>query len=390
MVAADTARRQTPGQTGAEGRAVADMPARPPRISPSWIAFLTTFVLLLLAANFLATLQPMALSLSFGVFSCLLALFAGHPFVRMLRDRGLGKKVRVEGPSSHVETKTGTPTMGGLLICGIVLVVTAVLTFTAYRTEGRSILLPLFVLVSCALLGAVDDRMTIQGIGSAGMSARYKLLWQCAIAIVAAVALWHPQVLGIDFLYIPTIKEQFRTPAWIYIPLAVVAIVGSANAVNLTDGLDSLAGWTSFVAFVAVGFIAYLYSQHYLVTFCFTVAGALMAFLWFNAHPAQVFMGDTGSLAIGATLAVVMLMVGQVLLLPIIGVVFVAEALSVLLQTFYFKYTRRKYGVGRRLFRMSPLHHHFELGGWSETHVTQRFWIVSVIFAMLGVALALV
>ncbi|MDP8925161.1 MAG: phospho-N-acetylmuramoyl-pentapeptide-transferase [Chloroflexota bacterium] len=386
MVTAESAARSGP----AGERAASRMPEADPRSAVPWAAFLLTFVLLLLTANFLARLQPMALSLSFGVFSCLLALFAGFPFVRLLKQRGLGKKVRVEGPSSHIETKTGTPTMGGLLICGIVLVVTAVLTFTAYRTEGRSILLPLFVLVGCALLGAVDDRMTIQGIGSTGMSVRFKLLWQFAIATVAAVALWHPQLLGVDFLYVPTIREQIHTPAWFFIPLAVVAIVGSANAVNLTDGLDSLAGWTAFVAFSAVGVIAYLYQQHYLVTFCFTVAGAVMAFLWFNAHPAQVFMGDTGSLALGATLAVVALMVGQVLLVPIIGIVFVAEALSVLLQTFYFKYTRRRYGVGRRLFRMSPLHHHFELGGWSETHVTQRFWIVSVIFAMLGVALALI
>ncbi|MCC6174641.1 MAG: phospho-N-acetylmuramoyl-pentapeptide-transferase [Chloroflexi bacterium] len=332
----------------------------------------------------------MALSLSFGIFSCLLALFAGFPFVRLLRRRGLGKKVRVEGPSSHIETKTGTPTMGGLLICGIVLLVTAILTLTAYRSVGRSILLPLFVLVGCAVLGAVDDRMTIQGVGSTGLSARFKLVWQVTIAVIAALILWHPQALGVDYIYIPTIKEQFRLPAWIYLPLAVVAIVGSANAVNLTDGLDSLAGWTAFVAFCAVGVIAYLYEQYYLVTFCLTVAGAVMAFLWFNAHPAQVFMGDTGSLALGATLAVVSLMVGQVLLLPIIGVVFVAEATSVLLQTSYFKYTRQKFGEGRRLFRMSPLHHHFELGGWSETHVTQRFWIVSVIFAMVGVALALI
>lgn len=328
--------------------------------------------------------QPMALSLTFGVVACLVALLAGYPFVRFLRRRGLGKKVRVEGPSSHIE-KTGTPTMGGLLICGTVLLLTAGLTFTFYSTVGRSILLPLFVLVSCAVLGAIDDRMTIQGVGSAGLSVKAKFAWLFAIGTVASFALWHPQVLGIDYIFLPTIKQSLTVPPILFIPLSVVAIVGTANAVNFTDGLDSLAGWTAFVAFAAFGVIAYLYEQFYLVTFCFTVAGAVAAFLWFNAHPAQVFMGDTGSLALGATLAVVALMVGQVVLLPIIGIVFVAEAMSVILQVGYFKLTK-----GKRLFKMAPLHHHFELSGWSETHVTQRFWLVSVLAAMLGVALALI
>ena len=328
--------------------------------------------------------QPMALSLTFGVIACLIALAAGYPFVRFLRRRGLGKKVRVEGPSSHIE-KTGTPTMGGLLICGTVLLVTAVLTFTFYSAVGRSILLPLFVLVSCAVLGAIDDRMTIQGVGSQGLSARTKFGWLFVIAAISSIVLWHPDRLGIDFIFLPTVREKLLVPWYLFIPLSIVAIVGTANAVNFTDGLDSLAGWTAFVAFAAYGVIAYLYEQFYLVTFCFTVAGAVAAFLWFNAHPAQVFMGDTGSLALGATLAVVALMVGQVVLLPIIGVVFVAEALTVILQVGYFKMTG-----GKRLFNMAPLHHHFELSGWSETHVTQRFWLVSVLAAMLGVALALV
>ena len=326
----------------------------------------------------------MALSLTFGVVACLIALVAGYPFVRFLRRRGLGKKVRVEGPSSHIE-KTGTPTMGGLLICGTVLLLTAALTFTFYSNVGRSILLPLFVLVSCAVLGAIDDRMTIQGVGSTGLSVKTKFLWLFGIGTIAALALWHPQLLGIDYIFLPTVKQPLAVPPYLFIPLAVVAIVGTANAVNFTDGLDSLAGWTAFVAFAAFGVIAYLYEQFYLVTFCFTVAGAVAAFLWFNAHPAQVFMGDTGSLALGATLAVVALMVGQVVLLPIIGIVFVAEALSVILQVGYYKLTK-----GKRLFKMAPLHHHFELSGWSETHVTQRFWLVSVLAAMLGVALALI
>ena len=160
--------------------------------------------------------------------------------------------------------------------------------------------------------------------------------------------------------------------------------MGSAHAVNLTDGLDGLAGHTAAVAYVAYGIIASLQGQIYLVTFCFTVAGALLAFLWFNAYPAEVFMGDAGALALGATLAVVALMLGQVLLLPIVGFVFVAVTVSVMLQVGYFKLTG-----GKRLFRMAPLHNHFEMMGWSQMQVAQRFWLVSMVTGLLGVALAL-
>jgi phospho-N-acetylmuramoyl-pentapeptide-transferase len=166
-------------------------------------------------------------------------------------------------------------------------------------------------------------------------------------------------------------------------------IVFFSNAINLTDGLDGLAGSIAAVCFVAYGIIAFLQGQAPLLSFCFTMAGALFAFLWFNAHPAQLFMGGMGSLALGATLAVVALMSFQWLLLPIIGIVFVAEAGSVIIQVSYFKFTRWRSGTGKRVFKMTPLHLHFELLGWSETHVTQRFWLVGVLAAMLGVALAL-
>jgi phospho-N-acetylmuramoyl-pentapeptide-transferase len=326
----------------------------------------------------------MALSLLFGVLSCLVALAAGYPFVRMLRVYRVGKAIQLELPASH-SSKAGTPTMGGLLICGTVVVVTGLVISTVYVAAGRSILLPLGVFVGSAILGAFDDRRSLQGRSAEGLSERCKLFWSLAIGGVSALALWYPDLLGIDFVFLPAVPAPLHLPAWLYLPLALIAIVGSSHAVNLTDGLDSLAGWTAFIAFAAFGIVAYLYEQYYLVTFCFTVAGAVAAFLWFNAHPAQVFMGDTGSLALGATLAVVALMVGQVVLLPIIGVVFVAEALSVILQVGCYKLTK-----GRRLFKMAPLHHHFELSGWSETHVTQRFWLISVLAAMLGVALALI
>jgi phospho-N-acetylmuramoyl-pentapeptide-transferase len=176
---------------------------------------------------------------------------------------------------------------------------------------------------------------------------------------------------------------------WIYIPIAAFIIVGSSNAVNLTDGLDGLAGSTSAVAFAAYGVIAYLQGQYPLMSFCFTMVGALFAFLWYNSHPAQLFMGDMGALALGATLAVVALMTGQWLLLPVVGLIFVAEAVSDILQIGYFKWTRRRTGQGKRVFKMAPIHYHFELLGWSETHVTQRFFLIGILAAMLGIALAL-
>jgi phospho-N-acetylmuramoyl-pentapeptide-transferase len=169
-----------------------------------------------------------------------------------------------------------------------------------------------------------------------------------------------------------------------YIPIAVLAIVAMANAINLTDGLDTLGGGTSAIAFAAYGVIAFLQKQEPVVAVCFAVAGALLAFLWFNAHPAMVFMGDIGSLTLGALLAVCALLTDQWLLLPLIGIVFVSEVISDILQVLYFKMTG-----GKRLFRMAPLHHHFEMVGWSETQITMRFWLVSMLAGMLGIALAL-
>ena len=174
------------------------------------------------------------------------------------------------------------------------------------------------------------------------------------------------------------------------LPATIAILYLTSNAVNFTDGLDSLAGSTSLVAFACYGTIAYLQNQLYLAIFCFTLAGALMGFLWYNAHPAQLIMGDAGSLPLGATLGLVSIMTGQWLLLPVIGLVFAAEALSVMVQVSYFKLTRRLYGQGRRVFKMAPLHHHFELLGWSEMQVKERFFIASVLSGMLGVALALI
>jgi phospho-N-acetylmuramoyl-pentapeptide-transferase len=213
------------------------------------------------------------------------------------------------------------------------------------------------------------------------MTARVKMAWLTVIALVAAVILYGP--LGRHHLIVPGVGTYDIGLA--IIPIAVIGIAGMANAVNLADGLDSLSGGTSAIAFVSYGIIAYVQGQVGVVTFCFTMVGALLGFLWHNAHPAKVIMGDTGSLALGAALATVAFMTGQWFLLPIVGLVFVAETLSVIIQVSYFKRTG-----GRRFFKMTPIHHHFELLGWSETQVTMRFWLVGMMAGLLGVALAII
>jgi phospho-N-acetylmuramoyl-pentapeptide-transferase len=312
----------------------------------------------------------------------LLTLFFGYPGLLYLRKAGIGKQVSPYEPASHM-VKTGTPTMGGWLFIVPIVAMTSTFTLTWQRDAGHSILVPLATLVVTGVLGAYDDRLSLVGRTTTGLSARAKFGVLGLIALVTAVALIHPAGLDIDTIFLPGTKEPLHL-GWLLLPLAWLAIVGAAHAVNLTDGLDGLAGHTAAVAFAAYGTIAYLQNQVYLVTFCFTVAGALLAFLWFNAHPAQVIMGDTGALALGASLAVVALMLGQVLLLPLIGIVFVAVTSSVIAQIGYFKATG-----GKRLLLRAPLHRHFELLGWSQMQVAQRFWLVSMVAGLLGVALAL-
>jgi phospho-N-acetylmuramoyl-pentapeptide-transferase len=319
----------------------------------------------------------MAYALLSGAATFLLAVCAGGPLIRWLRGKGIGKTIRVDGPPSH-QAKVGTPTMGGLMILLPVLLVTLCSNLLGHR----SILLPLGVMAIYGLLGAVDDWSGLHDKTGYGILARQKFPLQLVIALAAAIGL--RVFLDLGGMAVPTFREEFDI-GWLYVPVAALLIVGSANAVNLTDGLDGLAGGTTAIAYFAFGIIAYLQGQAYLVTFCFTMVGAILAFLWYNVHPAEVFMGDVGSLALGATLATVALMTEQWLLLGVVGIVFVAEAFSDILQVSYFKWTR-----GKRLFKMAPLHHHFELLGWPETKITQRFWLVAVLAAMLGVALALV
>jgi phospho-N-acetylmuramoyl-pentapeptide-transferase len=312
-----------------------------------------------------------------GSVTFMLAFVCGYPLIRILNSLRVGKEIRSDGPGTHLD-KTGTPTMGGILIWASVFVATALFNVV----NNPSILVPLGVIAATGLVGMVDDMQTLVRRPNGGMTVRVKMAGLTVIAIGAAIAI--QLFLQIDFLYIPTIRVPIEI-GWFAIPLAVLALIGTANAVNLTDGLDSLAGVCSAVAFTCYGIIAHLQGQAPLATFCFTVVGALLAFLWFNAYPAHLFMGDTGALSLGAALATVAVMTGHILLLPVIGIVFVLEALSVMAQVSYFKISG-----GRRLLRMSPLHHHFELTGWSETQVAQRFWLVSMLSGMFGIALALI
>ncbi|HIP87004.1 MAG TPA: phospho-N-acetylmuramoyl-pentapeptide-transferase [Anaerolineales bacterium] len=332
----------------------------------------------------------MDFALLLASISFLLAVGWGPLLIRILRRYGIGKRIRIDGPRGH-QTKLGTPTMGGLMIVVPVLLITLALNIynlLGRTVIGRSILVPLGVMLIYAVIGAIDDIAGVRGMRRGeGLRARQKIVWELVITFVIALVLHFG--LELRSVALPGVPEKIDI-GYFYIPIAMFIIIGSSNAVNLTDGLDGLAGIIVASAFVAYGVIALLQGQVYLVRFCFTVVGACFAFLWYNAHPAQMFMGDTGSLALGATLGTVALMTGQWLLLPVVALVPVAEALSVIIQVAYFKYTKQKYGQGRRVFKMTPLHHHFELLGWSETQVVQRFWLVEMMAAMAGVALALI
>lgn len=307
-------------------------------------------------------------------FAVVVILMPGY--IRLLRATGFGKRIRILGPDSH-QVKEGTPTMGGLLLIAVVTVIYLLLR----GVPDAASFAPLVALIAVGALGAVDDWLNVRT--GEGISVRQKLLWQVVFALFAAFQI--QDTYDITGIRVPFVGDVAIDPL-VYILFAAFAIVGTSNGANLTDGLDGLAGGTLAIAFISFVIIALLNvpAQPSLALLCTLVIGALLGFLWFNAHPAQVFMGDAGSLSLGAMLAVAALITGQILILPLIGVIFVIETLSVVLQIGFFKATG-----GRRLFRMSPLHHHFELVGWDESKIVLRFWIVGILAAMLGVTLFL-
>ncbi|MGD0017859.1 MAG: phospho-N-acetylmuramoyl-pentapeptide-transferase [Candidatus Limnocylindrales bacterium] len=318
-------------------------------------------------------------------FGCVVILMP--PYVRLLHWLGMGKKIREEGPGSHL-VKQGTPTMGGVLMVAVILVLAYFLDAMDASTYS-----PLVVLALVGALGAADDFLNARtGFGIRG---RQKIVWQTVVAIGVAIYVQNhfgfngvriPFVGDVELtsiIQIPFTDRGVETGAIFFIVVAVAAIVGASNGVNLTDGLDGLAGGTLVFAFISYFMIALLNepAQPNLALVCAIVVGAIIGFLWFNVHPAQVFMGDSGALSLGGMLAVVALITGQVMILPLIGLIFVLETASDIIQVGSFKLRHK------RVFRMAPLHHHFELGGWDEEKVTMRFWIVGALAGLLGVTL---
>jgi phospho-N-acetylmuramoyl-pentapeptide-transferase len=312
-----------------------------------------------------------------GCLAAAVALLAGVPLIAFLRERKLGKAISAEGPQTHM-VKAGTPTFGGLLIFGVGLAVALVF---AVRQDA-DVLLPIGVAAGLVAVGFYDDLGTLvdrekrEAHDRAGML--LKLVGFTAVAVVAAAMLYGP--LDAPRLLVPHYGSYDIGP--IYILIAIVAIVSTTSAVGVTDGLDMLAGSTNAVAFATFGTIALIQDQDAVATFCFAMVGALLGFLWHNAYPARIFMGDVGSLPLGGSLAVVALMTGWWLLLPLVAVVFVGEILADVIQIGYFRLTG-----GKRVFRMAPLHCHFEQLGMSETQITVRFLMVGAVGALLALAL---
>ena len=322
----------------------------------------------------------------------LISLLLGAALIRGLRHFQIGQSIREEGPESH-QKKSGTPTMGGILI----LIATVLPTLLWADLENRFIWIALFATVGCGLVGFMDDLMKLRGGKNAGLSPKQKLAGQVVVGLLVGVYLYmFPAVPELrSALPVPIFKDIVIELGPLYILFVVVLITGFSNAVNLTDGLDGLAIGPTIVAAAAFALLAYIAGHRVaadylqivsvregaeLAVFCGALMGAGMGFLWFNCHPAEVFMGDVGSLAIGAALSTVALLIRQEILLVIIGGVFVLETLSVILQVASFKLRKK------RIFRMSPLHHHFELSGWPESKVIVRFWLMSILFALVALS----
>lgn len=329
-------------------------------------------------------------SIGGAVTAFLVMIVFGPMFIRMMQKFQIGQVVREDGPATHL-SKRGVPTMGGLLI----LVAITFSTLMWARLDNYLVWIALFVSLFYGAIGAVDDYKKIKKKNSVGLSAWGKIIGQFSGALaVGLIVFFHP---GFDgHLAIPFFKNFYPDLGWFYIIFAMVVIVGSSNAVNLTDGLDGLAAGPAIVtvavylvfAYLAghVGLAGYLKITYVpgageLAVFCGAMVGACLGFLWFNAYPAQMFMGDVGSLALGGSIGAVAIIIKQEILLAIVGGIFVMEALSVMIQVGYFKFTN-----GKRIFLMAPFHHHFEKKGWHESKVVVRFWIVSIILGLFSLA----
>ena len=350
----------------------------------------------------------------------LIGLVAGPWVIRRLRELKIGQPVRGYGMETHL-SKSGTPTMGGVLI----LMAIGISTLLWFDWSNRFVWIVLAVTLGFGAIGWVDDWRKVVNKDPEGMRSREKYFWQSVIGLITAFYLvfsisgssnqgvwelfvtWVRSGFSVDLpakagLLLPFFKEVSYPLGVIgFVVLTYLVIVGASNAVNLTDGLDGLAIMPVVMVGSALGVFAYVtgsavYSKYLffphipgsgeVLIFCSAMAGAGLAFLWFNTHPAQVFMGDVGALALGGALGTIAVIVRQEIVLAIMGGIFVAEALSVMLQVSWFKYTKKKYGEGRRLFKMAPLHHHFEKSGWKETQVVVRFWIITMLLCLVGLS----
>jgi len=317
----------------------------------------------------------------------------GRPLIEFLRRRqGKGQPIREDGPQSHLLTKKGTPTMGGLLILSALTVSTLLWA----RLDNPYVWLVLGVTLAFGLIGFADDYAKVKKFNHKGVSGKVRLGLGFLVALIAAVVAMrlHPEALS-GRLAVPVFKQVLLNLGWLFVPFAMIVIVGAANAVNLTDGLDGLAIMPVMIAAGTLGVIAYAVGRvdftayldvHYvpgtgeLLIFSAALAGGGLGFLWYNAPPAAVFMGDTGSLALGGALGAIAVAIKHELVLGIVGGLFVVEAMSVIIQVLYFKRT------GKRVFLMAPIHHHFEKRGWAEPQIVIRFWIISLVLALIGLA----
>jgi phospho-N-acetylmuramoyl-pentapeptide-transferase len=376
-------------------------------LSPEW-GFLRVFQYI----TFRAVMAAMT--------ALLIGLAAGPWVIRRLTSLKIGQPIRAYGMASHL-SKSGTPTMGGVLI----LLSIAISTLLWFDLSNRFVWIVLIVTLGFGVVGWVDDWRKVVNKDPEGMRSREKYFWQSVIGLLAALCLvfsisensnarvldlfvqWIKSGFEVSLplkagLQVPFFKEiTYPLGVLGFVVLTYLVIVGSSNAVNLTDGLDGLAIMPVVMVGSALGVFAYVtgsavYSKYLffpyipgsgeLLIFCAAMAGAGLAFLWFNTHPAQVFMGDVGALALGAALGTIAVIVRAEIVLAIMGGIFVVEALSVMAQVTYFKYTKKKYGVGRRVLKMAPLHHHFEKSGWKETQVVVRFWIITMLLCLVGLS----
>jgi phospho-N-acetylmuramoyl-pentapeptide-transferase len=338
-----------------------------------------------------------------AVTALLIAFVLGPKIIRILKERQIGEAAKVEAPKNHL-SKAGTPTMGGLIV--LASIVGPSLLWNDLR--NTYVLLILFVTIALGAVGFLDDYLKVVKKKPKGLIGRYKIVGQVLVGlVVGGIIYFYPQWIDANLwklkssTTVPFVKSLEFDFGILYIPMVIFVITATSNAVNLTDGLDGLAIGTTGIVAMTLAIITYVCGHsiwsHYLTIpylrgagelsiYCAAISGAALGFLWFNSYPAQVFMGDTGSLALGGIIGAMCVLVKKELLLPTLGGVFLMETASVIIQRMWFKYTKRKYGEGRRVFRMAPIHHHFELMGWSEPKIVSRFYIIAILLMILSLA----